>query len=222
MIVLRKCLLQIMLAAASVVLAACGSQTNQAAEEDAAEFDSLAFNPREAEPITRELTTASGKGWIIRLVPLPDIGQVRVTVETKNFEEAAPPVDFGETDPVIAVHQADLDKDGFEELYLITQSADVEAFGTVLGLSSKKDSTASVISFEGATPYNTKEGEPYEGYGGQDAFSIHDGVMSNVFPLYLPEDKPSKPTGGRKRVFYELIKGDASMVLRPVRSELLN
>lgn len=211
---------QFLLVASLALLVTC---TNQPAQEttDDEEFDSLAFNPREEAPITREFTTATGKGWILNLVPMPDIKQARIKVETKGFEENPPPVDFGETDPPIAVHQGDLDKDGFEEIYLITQSAEPEAYGTVLGLSSRKDSTASVISFEGATPYNTKEGEPYEGYGGHDSFSIHDGVMTNVFPVYIPQDNPSNPTGGRRRVFYELVKGDGSMLLRPTKSELV-
>jgi len=44
-------------------------------------------------------------------------------VETRGFSEANGVVDLGEMDPVEKVFLADLDRDGFEELYLVTRCA---------------------------------------------------------------------------------------------------
>ncbi|MBL7864673.1 MAG: hypothetical protein JNK10_07350 [Cyclobacteriaceae bacterium] len=194
----------------------CGGPVEQSTETSGEDFDSLLLNPREEEPIIRQLQSATGKTWEANITPLPDIRQAKVTVTLHGLVPETSPVDFGETDPVIAMYQSDLDGDGFEELYLITQSGDTDSFGTVLGLASLHDETIMVISFEGATPYNTKESEPYDGYAGHDAFSMRDGKLINEFPVYLPDGKPS---GRTRRITYELVKGDGSLLLTPAKDK---
>ena len=205
------------LAVSALFLSGCAGSSDQQVEEEE-EFDSTAVLLRVEIPETKEFTTATGKVWIVRQVPL-DSSLVRVSVEARGFAGDNLLVDFGESDPVIAIHQDDVDKDGFEEIYLLTQAVGSGSYGTILGLTSNKDQSVSLISYEGATPYTSKEGEVYAGYMGHDDFAFKNGELTNTFPVYLPDDTNAVPTGGVRRVYYELVNAEALMQLKPVRSE---
>ena len=196
-----------------LLLAGCAVSTDQIDEDEGDDgFDSTAYSHPIGAPLAKAFTTLTGKTWIVRQTPLSDPSQVNISVEVRGFSTDSALVEFGENDPVIAIQQADLDKDGFEELYLFTRSTDPEAYGTVFGLYSNQDKSVSMISFEGATPYNTKEGESYAGYQGKDVFMIEDGVLRNAFPIHLADGTIQ----GQRTVVYELVSGETSMRLRPV------
>ncbi len=197
-----------------LLLAGCDGSADQNDVEDDG-TDSIVYSFPVGAPLTKEFTTLTGKTWIVRQTMLSDSSLVNVSVQVRGFSGDSIAIEFGEVDPVIAIYQADLDKDGFEELYLVTRSTGPEAYGTVFGLCSNQDESVSMISFEGATPYNTKAGEPYGGYQGKDAFLIENGVLINTFPAYLADGS----VNGRGTVVYELVKGEASMQLRPVEKK---
>lgn len=203
-----------------LLLAGCAVSTDQidTGEGDDA-FDSMAYSFPIGGPVTKEFTTATGKTWIVLQTPLSDSSLFSLSVQARGFSEDSILIEFGEIDPVIAIHQDDLDNDGFEELYLVTQSTGPEAYGTIFGLCSDQDKSISMISFEGATPYNSNEGEFYGGYKGRDQFVFKDAMLTNAFPVYMSEDPNANPTGGARRIFYELVKADASIQLKAVRSE---
>ncbi len=196
-----------------LLLAGCSGSADQTAVDD--EFDSIVFSYPIGGPLNKEFITLTGKTWIVRQTPMSDSSMVNIAVEVRGFSADSVVVEFGENDPVVAIQQADLDKDGFEELYIVTRSVDPEAYETVLGLCSNRDKSVSMISFEGATPYNTKEGEPYSDYQGKDTFTIKDGVLINNFPIYLTNGS----VGGQRTVVYELVNGETSMRLRPVEKK---
>jgi len=162
-----------------------------------------------------ELKSSTGITWVVRKTPMLDSSLVNVSVEVNGIAGETLPIDFGEIDPVIDVHLDDLDNDGFQEIYIITRSKGPRAYGTVLGMYSSRDTSVSVISYEGATPYQMKEGGAYEGYRGQDHFRFGPGELTNTFPVYKIDDDDNNPTGGNRTVAYELAKGQASILLRP-------
>lgn len=205
-----------LLAATSYI--ACKSPDNPSASEETDEPDSTFVLMAEGPPVTKEYSTQSGRIWSVTQNQLGE-SLSRVKIEPRGFTEDNQPVEFGEIDPVIDIFQADLDKNGFEELYLITQAVGSGSYSTVYGLNSNNDKSVSEIYFEGATPYNSKPGEPYEGYMGHDKFEIVDSILVNTIPVFKEGDSNDNPTGGKRKVYYALIKGEASFQLKPIRSE---
>ena len=196
-----------------LISAALLSCVGNAGEESDDTFDSTAYLMPVSEPVTREIVTRSGKKWLIHQTPLTDPDYVNVSVESQGFAHDQAAIDLGEIDPLIQVRLADLDKDGFEELYLITQSAGPEAYGTLYGFYSDHDQDVLLISYEGASPYTTKEGGPFEGYQGGDVFQFAEGRLTNSFMAMPPEAKSAV----KREVYYQLVKEEGSIVLRPNR-----
>jgi hypothetical protein len=193
-----------------VVLLSCsGSPSNEGDDE----FDSVEFLMPVSEPVTREFVTKTGKKWFVHQTPLNDPAYINVSVESRGFANDQAPLDLGEIDPVIQVRLADLDKDGFEELYLVTQAPGQEAYGTVYGFYSDSDRDVLLISYEGASPYTMKERGPFEGYQGADAFLFNENSLVNSFPVTLPEST----TAQVRKVYYKLVKEEGAIILRPDR-----
>lgn len=195
----------------------CSNLSEQATTEQE-EADSTFTLPLEGPTETREFKTKSGMTWVVKLNQIEE-SLANVTIESQGFREDNRTVYFQEIDPVIQILQADLDKNGFEELYFITQSVGSGSYGTIYGLNSNNDKSVSEIYFEGATLYNTKVGDLYEGHMGHDDFSLVDGDLINTFPVYREGDSNGNPTGGERKVFYELTQGEAVWHLKPIRAE---
>ncbi|MDZ4716046.1 MAG: hypothetical protein SH819_11305 [Cytophagales bacterium] len=201
-----------------LVLAACGPGTPQEAEEEDYS-DSLAVTSLEEDLGSVEYITASGKKWVVTQSRAQVPGTVNVRVECRHFTEEDRVFDYAEVDPVSEVLKADLDGNGFEELYILAKGPKPESFITIYGLNSDKDLDVVEIYFEGATPYNSKPGEPFEGYRGWDTFLLEDGQLFDIFPVYLDGDAAENPSGGKRKVLYKLVKTESTWSLRPIRSE---
>lgn len=202
----------------NLFLAACGGSGDDSDDYEE-EFDSTMFLQRTDLQRTSEFKTPSGKTWLVIETPMGDSSLVSVSVQAKGFGDDSLAIDFGEIDPVVAVRQDDLDKNGYGEIYLITRAAGSGSYGTIYGLYSNEDKSISMISYEGANPYTMKEGEPYAGYMGQDDFEFQEGTLTNTFPVYKTDDPSAEPTGEKRKVVYELVKEEASVLLRPVRTK---
>lgn len=194
-----------------VGIAMLWSCTGNSGEESTDDFDSTEYLLPVSEPITRELISKTGKKWLIHQTPLSDPAFVAVSVESVGFQRDQSLLELGEIDPLVVVKLADLDSDGFEELYLVTKSAGEEAYGTLYGFYSDQDQDVLLISYEGASPYTTKEGGPYEGYRGGDIFLFGENNLANTFMATLPQSSSAI----KKTVYYKLTKEEGAMVLRP-------
>lgn len=201
----------------SLVLSACTNSGNQSmVEQD--ENDSTFMLPVEGPVVTKEFSTKSGMSWIVTQSQL-GASLVNVKVETHGFSEQDQTIEFSEIDPIIQILLADLDKNGFEEIYFVTQAAGSGSYATIYGLNSNNDKSVSEIYFEGATLYNTKSGDTYEGYMGHDNFELIEESLTNTYPVYREGDSDANPTGGKRKVFYKLVRGGASWQLKPARGE---
>lgn len=119
-------------------------------------------------------------------------------------------VKFKDADPVKDVLHGDLDKDGFDEVYIVTATAGSGSYGKVIGLASIGDSAFLPVNF----PAMEQDAKQYDGYMGGDIFSIEGDALVRTFPLYKLEDNNLKPTGGSTTVRYGLIrKGNKFLLL---------
>ena len=139
-----------------------------------------------------------------------------IEVRTEGFEHNYGEV-FEDRDPVSDIFVADLDGNGFDEIYIITTSAGSGSYGTVLGLASNKDKSLSMVNF----PEIQTGDENFEGYRGHDTFRIEARKLVRIFPIYNKGDTNGNPTGGRRKLVYGLVTGEAMWQLRVEQSEKL-
>jgi hypothetical protein len=68
-----------------------------------------------------------------------------------------------------------------------------------------------------------REGEAhFEGYMGHDSFTIKGRQLGRVFTVYNQGDTNANPTGGRRKLVYGLIPGEAGWQLRVEQVETLD
>jgi len=146
-------------------------------------------------------------------------GQSLATIEvrTEGFEH-----DFGEVfedrDPFSDVFVADLDANGFDEIYIVSTAAGSGSYGSILGFASNKDKSLSMIHLP-----EIREGDAhFDGYMGHDTFTLEDRKLVRIFPLYSKQDTNEKPTGGKRKLVYGLVPGEAGWQLRIEQAETLD
>ncbi|MCB0552588.1 MAG: hypothetical protein KDD02_03475 [Phaeodactylibacter sp.] len=107
--------------------------------------------------------------------------------------------------------QADLNKDGFIEVYTFTAGPD--ARGHLYGFASYRNRSYG--------PINVREPKDalLQGYQGQDAFYVKEGQIKREFPLYNDNGQLS---GQRRVITYQLKQGETSFILEPGNSETVN
>jgi hypothetical protein len=165
---------------------------------------------------SKEYKTKTGKTIIISETHPVGRSLSTIAISTKDFEH-----NYAETyedgAPISEVFVADLDGNGFDEIYIITTSAGSGSYGTVLGFASNKDKSLSMIHFP-----ETQEGkENFEGYMGHDTFKIVDQKLVRIFPVYREGDANTNPTGGKRKLVYGLYPGEAMWQLKIEKSETL-
>ena len=180
----------------------------------------IQVSPAEAKDTSsdasKEHKTKTGKTIIIS--ETHPVGQSLSTIKisTKDFEHNYPEI-YKDRDPISEVFVADLDGNGFDEIYIITTSVGSGSYGTVLGFASNKDKSLSMINF----PEIQKGDENFEGYMGHDTFKIEDQKLVRIFPIYNQGDTNQNPTGGTRKLVYGLYPGEAMWQLKVEKSETL-
>ena len=181
----------------------------------------IQVSPAEAKDTSsdasKEHKTKTGKTIIISVTH--PVGQSLSTIEisTKDFEHNYLEI-YEDRDPILDVFVADLDGNGFDEIYIITTSVGSGSYGTVLGFASNKDKSLSMINF----PEIQEGDENFEGYMGHDTFKIENQKLVRIFPIYNKGDTNQNSTGGIRKLVYGLYQGEAMWQLKVEKSETLN
>ena len=162
-----------------------------------------------SQPGTNEYFTRSG--ILFSVTESHPVGQSlsNIQIESKGFAHNISE-NFEDHDPVQEVLVGDLDENGFDEFYIVTVSSGSGSYGGVLAFASNKDKSLSRIHF----PDVQEDDERFVGYLGHDTFELTDGGLVRSFPIYLPLDTNSMPTGGTRAILYKLYPGEAGWQLR--------
>lgn len=163
-------------------------------------------------PTPKEYTTATGKIFTVLDTHPNGESLSMITVSGKGFD-ASSTFSF-EKDTLKNIFVTDLDKNGFDELYLITQSAGSGSYGEVTGFASNNDTSLSEITVPKITDEEKAAGGTFEHYQGHDIYALENGILTRSFPLYMASDTNSSPTGGTKKITYSLEKGADSFFLQ--------
>lgn len=163
----------------------------------------------------KEYTTSSGMKFVLHINHSMGASICDVKVETQNFTNSNAIYELGTIDPVTNVFMADLDKNSFEEIYIVTTSAGSGSYSTIYGFSSNKDKSVTPIYVSEMATKLFEKGNLFEGYRGHNTFKVENEALINSFPTYKSSDSNSSPTGGERHVSYKLVPGEAGWILNP-------
>lgn len=112
---------------------------------------------------------------------------------------------------VTAVEVTDLDQDGFPEVYAFVASVGSGSYGSIVAFASNRNRSMTPVHqlplAEGSSAL--------QGYMGHDQFRVLPRSIERSFPVYLPGDTNASPSGGRRRLEYELVAGETGWLLQP-------
>ncbi|XPS87669.1 putative protein DUF306 [Desulfosarcina variabilis str. Montpellier] len=179
--------------------------------------DVLARFSREQSDAAKAYTTTTGKTIAVSQTHPAGRSHATIEIRTEGFEHNFREV-FEDRDPVSDVLVADLDGNGFDEIYIVTKSAGSGSYGSVLGFASNKDKSLSMIHFP-----EIREGDAhFQGYRGHDTFKIEGQKLVRIFPVYNKGDTNGNPTGSRRKLVYGLVPGEAGWQLRVEQARTLD
>lgn len=161
---------------------------------------------------SKEIKTKTGKIFIINENHFSS-GISNLSINTKGFTEVNNTIHIEESDPISNTYISDLNKDGFDELYIITKSTGSGSYGTIYGFSSNKDKSATPIAVPEIAQSDLASDAVFNGYMGHDSIYVSNNKLFRKFPIYKDDDKNCCPTGGNKIIQYSLKKGEASWIL---------
>ena len=159
---------------------------------------------------TKEFKTKTGKVFIIK-EEKPSASISNITVTPKGFSEVNNPLKMEESDPFDYALVADVNSDGFDELYIITRGAGSGSYAKVYGFSSNKDKSVTPIYVPELSDKDFVHFFP--NYMGHDTFYIEENKLMRKYKQYKKEDEQCCPTGEMKFLEYQLKPGEASWIL---------
>jgi len=197
------------------ILGSCGNSLEKVTA------NRIQVSPEEAKDTSSDASkvykTRTGKTIIISETHPVGQSLSTIAISTKDFKHNFLEI-YEDRNPISGVLIADLDGNGFDEIYIITTSAGSGSYGTVLGFASNKDKSLSMINFP-----EIQEGDKnFVGYMGHDIFRIEDRTLIRIFPIYKQGDTNQNPTGRTRKLVYGLYPGEAMWQLKVEKSETLN
>ena len=105
---------------------------------------------------------------------------------------------------------ADLDANGWPELYVYVSSAGSGSYGSLVAYAVNNGKSVSPIYL----PPMELSPEALEGYMGHDEFAVVENRLVRRFPIYHEGDTNAAPSGGTRQLQYRLEAGEAGWVLQ--------
>jgi len=189
----------------AVLLYSCDFKSKKAESENnsipqSVETNSSAKVESEAK---REMQTKSGKSFaVVELHPV-GLSLSDIAIVPTGFQQQDS-IKIKDADPIITengVELADLDNNGFEEVYIFTRAVGSGSYGEVYAFASEKDKVLKPIDCSAISETKTSE---FKGYQGHDSFKIEGNAIVRTFPIYKDGDGNASPSGGKKSVPYKL------------------
>ena len=205
----------VMLVMALTMLSCAKKETKeqqQLQEQAVPEIENKEEEKAEA-PSKKSLTTSTGKTFEVE-TQSEGASVMNIIVTPKDFPNSSDSWKIEGADPLAESFTADLDKNGFEELYLVTRSAGSGSYGRLYGYASNNDLSATPIYVPEPSEADIAEGGDFYGYMGHDSIFLDQGRLYRKFPVYKEGDANCCPTGGDRQLEYELTPGEASWILR--------
>ncbi len=105
---------------------------------------------------------------------------------------------------------ADLNADGWPEIYIYVTSAGSGSYGSVEAYAVNRGKSVTPI----ALPDLMDDKTASRGFRGHDVFAVVEDTLARRFPLYSELDTNANPSGGTRQIHYRLVSGEAGWRLR--------
>ncbi|AFD06898.1 hypothetical protein [Solitalea canadensis] len=134
----------------------------------------------------------------------------KLQIITTGLANGADTVNVDIDGAIYDVVSADLDNNGFSEIYCFCSSAGSGSYGQLYAFASNKNKSLSIIYL----PDIQDDVKLSDGYMGHDSFHIEKNRLIRSFPIYKETDPNAAPSGGTRKINYQLMPGEASWVLK--------
>lgn len=157
-----------------------------------------------AVTVRKEFSTRSGKKFVI-IETKPSISVSNYSVFGIGFVNSDT-IKYELKNPMTSAFLTDLDKNGFEELFIVTKASGQGNFLDLLGVSSFEDNTFGEILIPEISDTDMEKNGKFGGYLGNDSIYISDNKIIRLFPVYKSSDYNSLPTDVRRKLTYTFNK----------------
>lgn len=130
-----------------------------------------------------------------------------------DFENSKDTFQIDGADPLQHAWVKDLDKNGFDEFYLITNSSGSGSYATIYGYASNQDLSMTPIYVPEITENDLLPDGAFYGYMGHDSIYYANNKIHRKYPVYKEGDANCCPSGGHRTLSYYLKAGEASWIL---------
>lgn len=134
----------------------------------------------------------------------------QLTIIPSGLSEQQGPMQVEIDGSVTDAEIADLDANGFPEIYIYVTSAGSGSYGSLVGFAVNKGKTVTDIYL----PPVAEDPKHNKGYMGHDEFAVVEGTFVQRFPIYKDTDTNAQPTGKTRQLQYKLKPGEAGWILR--------
>lgn len=115
-----------------------------------------------------EMLSSTGKTFCIDIDHPKGASLSDITVSFKG--DTTTRLSLSDQDPVSNMFKADLDGNGYDEIYFVTTSAGSGSYGKLCGFASNRDKSVSFIDFPNIEEADIQQGGVFYGYTGHDVF----------------------------------------------------
>ena len=136
-----------------------------------------------------------------------------VTLRAETSDASLGSIDTEADGTITNVQVADLDVDGYPEIYIYVNSAGSGSYGSLIAYACNRNLSLSEIYL----PPIEESSDEAKGYMGHDEFSVIENTFVRRFPIYRDGNPNAAPGGGTRQVQYRLAAGEAGWVLRKDR-----
>lgn len=172
---------------------------------DTADASSVEF----IDAATVDLKTTTGK--TIRLSESHPRGKSLTTLRIEAIDFATDSkIILEDIHPITGIKNADLEGNGFDEVYIFTTAAGSGSYGQAYCIISLNDTALTDVSIPEPEPND----ETFKGYNGHDIYLIRDNQIVRTFPVYNEGDSNASPTGGTQTIRYEIENENGAWSLR--------
>lgn len=138
----------------------------------------------------------------------------RVRIQPQGLKGENAVIEASADGTVTAAEVADLNGDGFPEIYIYVTSVGSGSYGSLIAYGSNKNLSLTEIYL----PSLEENPKALEGYQGHDEFGVVENALVRRFPIYKGNDIQAHPTGGTRQVQYHLVAGEAGWKLKAYRT----
>ena len=193
---------------ASLLWIACGSGPKTPNTETATTDTNTVKTESLPLPRVWEIKTSTGKKMVATETHPKGASLSNIKIQFQGDSTGA--LSFTDVDPISSAVTADLDKNGFDELYLVSTSVGTGSYGNIIGVSSNRDKSLSYIFVPEMDPNDLKPGKLFDGYEGHDRYAIEHGTLIRRFPI-------KGDTNNLKSINYQVMLGEGGLILAPKR-----